>query len=172
MSSHARTRRHAECETEGQSGRSVSDRPETVIGHKYSEAQNWLSVVYCCIQGTKKSYRTPVFRGNSTADPSDILSPQFDNCSVPLVWWPWWPDNPADFFLTSLAPLHAMLTDGTIDKSIRYTPVMEGLSQPGYFRFYFEPISNFPVSFLLVGASLILHLSQACSTNTYQCWHL
>ena len=98
------------------------------------------------MQGTKQGYRKPLFRGNSTADPDDILTPHFDDCSVPLVWWPWWPDNPADFFLTSLAPFHAMLTAGVIDKNVRYTPVMEGLSQPGYFQWYFDPITNFPVS--------------------------
>lgn len=98
------------------------------------------------MQGTKKAYRAPHFRGNSSADFHDILHPDFDDCSVPLVWWPWWPFNPGDFFLSSLAPFHAMLTAGVIDENIRYTPVMEGLASPGYFQWYFDPITNFPVS--------------------------
>ncbi len=92
-------------------------------------------------QGTKKMYRKPLFRGNSTADPDDIRSPHFDDCAVPLVWWPWWPENPSDFFLTSVAPFHAMLHGGVIDKNIKYTPVMEGLKQPGYFQWYSDPIT-------------------------------
>lgn len=117
-----------------------------------------LAMLCYCIQGTKKSYRKPLFRGNSTADPDDILSPQFNNCSVPLVWWPWWPNNPADFFLTSAAPFHAMLSEGVIDKNIRFTPVTEGLTQPGYFQWYLDALSDFPVSFYIVsfvGASLV-----------------
>lgn len=98
-----------------------------------------------CAQGTKKAYRTPHFRGNSSADFHDILSPQFDDCSVPLVWWPWWPFNPGDFFLSSLAPFHAMLNEGVIDRNVRYTPVLEGLTRPGYFQWYFDPITHFPV---------------------------
>ena len=107
-----------------------------------------LSASCHCTQGTKKMYRKPLFRGNSTADPDDIRSPHFDDCAVPLVWWPWWPENPSDFFLTSVAPFHAMLHGGVIDKNIKYTPVMEGLKQPGYFQWYSDPITNFPVSFL------------------------
>ncbi|DBB16164.1 TPA: hypothetical protein ACH3X3_015162 [Trebouxia sp. C0006] len=99
-------------------------------------------------KGTKKMYRKPLFRGNSTADPDDIRSPHFDDCAVPLVWWPWWPENPSDFFLTSVAPFHAMLHGGVIDKNIKYTPVMEGLKQPGYFQWYSDPITNFPVESL------------------------
>lgn len=96
-------------------------------------------------KGTKKAYRTPHFRGNSSADFHDILSPQFDDCSVPLVWWPWWPFNPGDFFLSSLAPFHAMLNEGVIDRNVRYTPVLEGLTRPGYFQWYFDPITHFPI---------------------------
>ena len=99
------------------------------------------------LQGTKKAYRKPHFRGNSSADFHDVLHPDFDDCSVPLVWWPWWPFNPGDFFLSSLAPFHAMLTSGVIDENIRYTPVMEGLTSPGYLQWYFDPITHFPVSF-------------------------
>ena len=102
------------------------------------------------LQGTKKAYRKPHFRGNSSADFHDVLHPDFDDCSVPLVWWPWWPFNPGDFFLSSLAPFHAMLTSGVIDENIRYTPVMEGLTSPGYFQWYFDPITHFPVSLLNV----------------------
>jgi len=107
----------------------------------------WLIAV---LQGTKKAYRKPHFRGNSSADFHDILHPDFDDCSIPLVWWPWWPFNPGDFFLSSLAPFHAMLTSGVIDENIRYTPVMEGLTSPGYFQWYFDPITHFPVSLLNV----------------------
>ncbi|DBA98894.1 TPA: hypothetical protein ACH3X1_014643 [Trebouxia sp. C0004] len=96
-------------------------------------------------KGTKKAYRKPHFRGNSSADFHDVLHPDFDDCSVPLVWWPWWPFNPGDFFLSSLAPFHAMLTSGVIDENVRYTPVMEGLTSPGYFQWYFDPITHFPV---------------------------
>ena len=39
-----------------------------------------------------------------------------------------------------------MLTAGVIDENIRYTPVMEGLASPGYFQWYFDPITHFPVS--------------------------
>lgn len=98
------------------------------------------------LQGTKKSYRKPVFRGNSSRDYPDILHPQFDDCSVPLVWWPWWPFNPGDFFLSSLAPFHAMLGEDVIDRNIRYMPVLDGLTSPGYFQWYFDPITHHKVS--------------------------
>ena len=116
---------------------------------KMLESKTALSASCHCTQGTKKMYRKPLFRGNSSADPDDIRSPRFNDCVVPLVWWPWWPENPSDFFLTSVAPFHAMLHAGVVDKNVKYTPVMEGLKQPGYFQWYFDPITNFPVSFLL-----------------------
>ena len=34
-----------------------------------------------------------------------------------------------------------MLSAGVIDKNIKYTPVMEGLRQPGYFQWYFDPVT-------------------------------
>lgn len=40
-----------------------------------------------------------------------------------------------------------MLSEGVIDENVRYTPVLEGLSRPGYFQWYFDPITHFPVSF-------------------------
>lgn len=42
-----------------------------------------LSASCHCTQGTKKMYKKPLFRGNSTADPDDIRSPHFDDCAVP-----------------------------------------------------------------------------------------
>lgn len=105
------------------------------------------STLTVCVQGTKKSYRKPLFRGNSSKDFPDILHPQFDDCSVPLVWWPWWPYNPGDFFLSSLAPFHAMLGEDVIDRNIRYTPGMDGLTSPGYFQWYFDPITHHKVPF-------------------------
>jgi len=121
----------------------------------------WLIAV---LQGTKKAYRKPHFRGNCSADFHDILHPDFDDCSVPLVWWPWWPFNPGDFFLSSLAPFHAMLTSGVIDENIRYTPVMEGLTSPGYFQWYFDPITHFPVSLLYVHCVLVGFLNAHWNT--------
>ena len=45
------------------------------------------------VQGTKTAYRQPMFRTNTHRDPPDILDPVFDKCSLPLIWWPWWPFN-------------------------------------------------------------------------------
>ena len=81
-------------------------------------------------------------------DPDAIKNPQFDDCTVPIVWWPWWPYNPGDFFLSSLAPFHAMQHEGVIDHNVRYTPVLDGLSKPGYMQWYFDPITNHPVQSL------------------------
>lgn len=107
-------------------------------------------------KGTKKNWRAPLFRGNSSMDPADILNPTFDDCSVPIVWWPWWPYNPGDFFLSSLAPYHAMQYEGVIDHNVRYTPVMDGLTRPGYMQWY----------------ALLLHLSnttQQTSITLHAC---
>lgn len=38
-----------------------------------------------------------------------------------------------------------MLNEGVIDRNVRYTPVLEGLTRPGYFQWYFDPITHFPV---------------------------
>ncbi len=135
--------KHAHVTHHGMRGRTTMSTQAEDDGVKTT-----LSTSCHCTQGTKKMYRKPLFRGNSTADPDDIRSPHFDDCAVPLVWWPWWPENPSDFFLTSVAPFHAMLHGGVIDKNIKYTPVMDGLKQPGYFQWYSDPITNFPVSFL------------------------
>ena len=40
-------------------------------------------------QGTKTASFPMLARANSTADPSDIREPVFQQCSIPLVWWPW-----------------------------------------------------------------------------------
>jgi lipoprotein signal peptidase len=43
------------------------------------------------------------WRGNSTRDPADILHPDFDTCTTPLVFWPWWAFNMADWFIGSVS---------------------------------------------------------------------
>lgn len=59
------------------------------------------------MQGTKRNYTKPVFRGNSSRDPADHLKAgqdgNFDKCSVPIVWWPWWPFNFAGKHMISFA---------------------------------------------------------------------
>ena len=45
------------------------------------------------VQGTKTPFRQPMFRTNTHRDPPDVLDPVFDKCSMPLIWWPWWPFN-------------------------------------------------------------------------------
>ena len=35
---------------------------------------------------------------------------------------------------------------GVIDKNIRFTPVMDGLRQPSFFQWYFDPFTDHPVS--------------------------
>ena len=53
-----------------------------------------------------------------------------------------------DFFLSSLAPFHAMQHEGVIDHNVRYIPVLDGLSKPGYMQWYFDPITDYPVQSL------------------------
>ena len=98
------------------------------------------------LQGTKKAYREPFFRIPSKSDPEDIRNPNYDDCSVPLVWWPWWPFNPGDFFLASVSQMHAMQQSGFIDHDIRFTPVFDGLAPPAYVNWYLKPLTNHKVS--------------------------
>lgn len=65
-----------------------------------------LKMALHCLQGTKTAYRQPMFRTNTHRDPPDILDPVFDKCTLPLVWWPWWPFNAGQ----PLSPLVSFFT--------------------------------------------------------------
>lgn len=57
----------------------------------------------CCCQGTLQYHTQIQWRGNSSRDPHDIAHPDFNSCMVPLVWWPWWPFNMADWYIGSVS---------------------------------------------------------------------
>lgn len=100
------------------------------------------------LKGTKTPFRQPMFRTNTHRDPPDILDPVFDKCSMPLIWWPWWPFNAGDFTLASAAPLHAMLQEGIVDRNIKFTPVLDGYRMPEYIDWELQPFSNHKVETL------------------------
>eukprot|EP00891_Asterochloris_glomerata_P000929 jgi/Astpho2/929/Aster-00767 len=81
--------------------------------------------------GTKRNYTKPVFRGNSSRDPADHLKAGQD-----------------DFFISNTAPFHAMRLDGVIDRKVRFSPVLEGLSEPEYMHWMLGPFTDFPVQTL------------------------
>lgn len=65
---------------------------------------------------------------------------------VPLIWWPWWPFNPADVYLNSVLPLERMLREAVIDNQVRLVPVLDGLQPPRFYEWWFAPLSQQPVS--------------------------
>ncbi len=66
---------------------------------------------------------------------------------VPLVWWPWWPFNPADVYLNSVLPLERMLREGVIDSRVQLVPVLDGLRPPRFYQWWFAPLTDPPVRF-------------------------
>ncbi|CAL8463209.1 g2743 [Coccomyxa elongata] len=97
------------------------------------------------VRGAKTRFFPVLQRGNSTADPPDIQSPSFQACQVPLIWWPWWPFNPADVYLNSVLPLERMLREGVIDNQVWLVPVLDGLQTPRFYEWWFAPLSQQPV---------------------------
>ncbi|EIE21335.1 hypothetical protein COCSUDRAFT_56558 [Coccomyxa subellipsoidea C-169] len=98
------------------------------------------------VRGAKTQFFPILQRGNSSADPPDIQSPTFQACQVPLVWWPWWPFNPADVYLNSVLPLERMLREGVIDSSVQLVPVLDGLRPPRFYQWWFAPLTDPPVT--------------------------
>ena len=69
-----------------------------------------------------------------------------NSAQVPLIWWPWWPFNPADFYLNSVLPLERMLREGVIDNHVQLVPVLDGLQPPRFYEWWFALLSQQPVS--------------------------
>lgn len=67
-----------------------------------------------------------------------------------------------------------MLDEAVIDRNIRYTPVMDGLTSPGYFQWYFEPITHHKVlstpSTAMEKFQLHADLHAFSSWTLAQCW--
>ena len=61
----------------------------------------------------------------------------FQQCEVPLVWWPWWPFNAADVYMGSLLPLERMLREGVLDDQVRLVPVLDGFRLPQFYHWWF-----------------------------------
>ncbi len=61
----------------------------------------------------------------------------FQQCEVPLVWWPWWPFNAADVYMGSLLPLERMLREGVVDDQVRLVPVLDGFRLPQFYHWWF-----------------------------------
>lgn len=64
---------------------------------------------------------------------------------MPLVWWPWWPFNPADVYLNSVLPLEQMVREGVIDSRVQLVPVLDGLQPPRFYQWWFAPLTQLPV---------------------------
>jgi hypothetical protein len=99
-------------------------------------------------QGAKERYFPVLGRGNSSADPPDIRAPAFQRQQLPLVWWPWWPYNPADAYMSSVLPLERMLRERVLDGRVTPVPVLDGLEPPPHLRWWLEPFFNGPVGAL------------------------
>ncbi len=78
------------------------------------------------MQGTKTAWFPIMARANSSKDPPDIRDPHFQRCRVPLIWWPWWAFNPADFYMNSVLQMERLQREGIIDRGIQFVPVLDG----------------------------------------------
>lgn len=79
---------------------------------------------------------------------------------VPLVWWPWWPFNPADVYLNSVLPLERMIREGIIEDTVQLVPVLDGLRPPRFHQWWFAPFSKLPVRFVLASqGTALIHLN-------------
>jgi len=76
---------------------------------------------------------------------SQINESQAVFMQVPLVWWPWWPFNPADMYLNSVLPLERMIREGVIEDTVQLVPVLDGLRPPRFHQWWFAPFSQLPV---------------------------
>ena len=68
---------------------------------------------------------TGLFRQLNSSDPPELLQPAWSEC-VPLVWWPLWGYNIAEFFLNSVTALDELTRAGVIDRRVILAPEVGG----------------------------------------------
>jgi hypothetical protein len=98
---------------------------------------------------------------------------------VPLIWWPWWPFNPADFFLNSVLELERLQRQGIIDRATKFVPILDGLERAGFHEWFLAPFTNWQVLSLSLShafpAYYVVHtdklrLRTGCSVSVASCY--
>lgn len=97
------------------------------------------------MQGTKTAWFPIMARANSSKDPPDIRDPHFQRCRVPLIWWPWWAFNPADFYLNSVLQMERLQREGIIDRGVQFVPVLDGFERMPFHDWWLSPLSEYKV---------------------------
>lgn len=87
---------------------------------------------------------TKLFRYRNRSDPAVMRSPSFSSC-VPLVWWPLWGYNLAEFFLNSVTAVSELLDAGVIDDTVSLAPEVGGWRLVGFQEQMLRALSRQPV---------------------------
>ena len=87
---------------------------------------------------------TRLFRYRNRSDPLTLRSPEWSSC-VPLVWWPLWGYNIAEFFLNSVTAVSELLDLGVIDRDASLVPEVGGWRLLDFQLRMLRGLSNQPV---------------------------